>query len=521
MTKAVIYARYSSSNQTEQSIEGQVRVCTEYAKSNDLELVGTYVDRAISGRTDNRPDFLRMIADSSKNIFDAIIVYKTDRFARNKYDSAIYKNKLRKNGIQIHYAAESIPGGPEGIILESLMEGLAEYYSAELSQKIQRGKHESALKGRVLGSIPLGYVSGPDKTYHIDPDKAKVVRTIFELYNEGIATIEICKTLNARGERTAAGRPFTKSSLSSIIKNVKYIGIYKYRDMVNEDSIPAIISKEVFITAQKELNKRTNSKQARVPRAEYLLADKLYCGHCKKKMTGVSGTGRNKRKFYYYYCPASRAKTGCDKKHVSRDWIEDLVVSTTIDYLLQPGVIDALAQKIHAMQETNTEPDDLQYFQKRLAENKRASANILTAIESGVITETLPARLKELEDERCTIEDEINYCEQNQFTLTESEIAFMLNNFLEPTEDLNAYRQRIITSFVSEVYLYNDKLTLYYNISNGSGLTSANTSLVESNRFDQRCIDRIFFFVSKYAGYAIFVFVSIANSLEFLSPRLS
>ena len=145
MKRAVIYARYSSSNQTEQSIEGQVRVCSEYAKAKGLTIVGEYIDRAISGRTDNRPDFQRLMQDSGKHMFEAVIVYRTDRFARNKYDSAIYKRHLRKCNVELHYAAEHIPEGPEGIILESLMEGLAEYYSAELSQKIRRGIRESAL----------------------------------------------------------------------------------------------------------------------------------------------------------------------------------------------------------------------------------------------------------------------------------------------------------------------------------------------------------------------------------------
>ena len=164
--KAVIYARFSSHNQTEQSIEGQVRVCEEYCAGRGFKVVGVYADRALSGKTDNRPEFQRMIADSGKRLFDAVIVYKTDRFARNKYDSAIYKRELRQNGVQIFYAAEAIPDGPEGIILESLMEGLAEYYSAELSQKIKRGMNESALKAQSTGSgRPLGYKVDSEKRF--------------------------------------------------------------------------------------------------------------------------------------------------------------------------------------------------------------------------------------------------------------------------------------------------------------------------------------------------------------------
>lgn len=133
---AVIYARYSAGrNQTDQSIEGQVRVCTQYCEQHRLTVKEIYADHHITGKTDDRPEFQRLMADSKLHKFDAIVVYKTDRFSRDKYDAAIYKRELKKNGVAIHYAAETIPDGPEGIILESLMEGLAEYYSAELAQK--------------------------------------------------------------------------------------------------------------------------------------------------------------------------------------------------------------------------------------------------------------------------------------------------------------------------------------------------------------------------------------------------
>jgi len=144
--RTALYARYSSGpRQTDQSIEGQIRVCTDYCKQKGLTITEIYADKHISGKTDDRPEFQRLIADAKKKKFDAVVVYKTDRFARNKYDSAIYKRQLKMNRIQFFYAAESIPDGPESIILESLMESLAEYYSSELAQKIKRSMHETAL----------------------------------------------------------------------------------------------------------------------------------------------------------------------------------------------------------------------------------------------------------------------------------------------------------------------------------------------------------------------------------------
>ena len=131
MKTAVIYARYSSDNQNEQSIEGQLRVCQDYAQRNDILILNTYIDRAMTGTNDNRPDFQKMIKDSSNKEFEYIIVYKIDRFSRNKYETAKYKKILKDNGVKMLSAMENIPDSPEGIILESLLEGMAEYYSAE------------------------------------------------------------------------------------------------------------------------------------------------------------------------------------------------------------------------------------------------------------------------------------------------------------------------------------------------------------------------------------------------------
>ena len=152
--KAVIYARYSTESQREESIEGQIRECTEYAARNGITLLRTYIDRALSARTADRPEFQRMIADSEGGLFDAVLVWKLDRFSRDRYDSTHYKHILKKHGVRVISAKENISDGPEGIILESMLEGYAEYYSAELSQKIQRGQYDNAMKCKEDTTIP-------------------------------------------------------------------------------------------------------------------------------------------------------------------------------------------------------------------------------------------------------------------------------------------------------------------------------------------------------------------------------
>ena len=488
----VIYARYSAGpRQTDQSIEGQLRVCTDFCKQRGLTVIDTYCDRHISGRTDERPEFQRLIADAKRKKFEAVVVYKTDRFARNKYDSAVYKRELKRNGIQIFYAAEAIPDGPEGIILESLMEGLAEYYSAELAQKIKRGMHESALKCQSTGSgRPLGYRVDEQKRFQIDPESAQTVQTIFEQYIKGESNAAICELLNSRGLRTAQGKPFNKNSINRIIKNRKYIGEYRYHDIVVEGGMPAIISKDTFNLAQAEMERRRTRKAPKSPKAEYLLAGRLFCGHCKGPMQGVSGTGKSGNKWYYYYCGNTRGKNKtCDKKQVSRDRLERAVVDFTVRYILQEDVLEELARKVHAAQERqNDTTSEIAFYEKKLADNKKSIANVLRAIESGAATQTLPARLQELENEQAVILGEISFLKGKRLAFTEDQIFFALMKHLEPYpgESEQDYRRRIISDFVSEVYLYDDRLLIYFNISSEDGkLKSADLSNIEGGEFDE------------------------------------
>ena len=180
--KAVIYARYSSDSQREESIEGQLRECTEYAERNGTTILRSYIDRALSARTADRPEFQNMIKDSEQKLFGVVLIWKLDRFSRDRYDSAHYKHILKKNGVKVVSAKEHISEGPEGIILEAMLEGYAEFYSAELSEKIHRGQKENALKGKNNGGgVPLGYLL--DKKAQklvIDPTTAPLVVEIFE-----------------------------------------------------------------------------------------------------------------------------------------------------------------------------------------------------------------------------------------------------------------------------------------------------------------------------------------------------
>nr|DAV65334.1 MAG TPA: integrase [Caudoviricetes sp.] len=495
MQRAVIYARYSPGpNQTEQSIEGQVRECTKYAELHDLRIVGTYVDRKISGKTDNRREFQRMIDDSEKHIFDVIILYHTDRFARNRYDSAIYKHKLKENGVELRYATTDIPNGPEGIILESIMEGWAEYYSAELSRKIKRGMRESALKCHSTGAGRcLGYRTAEDKSLVIEPEGAKAVQTVFDMYIKGKSHADICRYLNDCGFRTAQGKLFNKNSVTHIIRNKRYIGVYTYDDITIEDGIPAIISKDTFHLAQLEAARRKTAKRPKEPKAEYLLSGKAFCGHCQKPLVGVSGTGKSGNKWYYYYCQESRAKRGCTKKPVKRDWLEREVVKRTVAEVLQPKVIQHIAKKCYDLQmEYRQDNSDVLFYELKLKDVRKAIKNTMHAIESGVKTKTLPARLQELENEEEALEAELAIAKASDFVITADQIEFLLTQFAEPweCESEEEYHRRIIKCFVHKVFLFDDKLLIYYNVSrDGKTREQSEAELLEEalgEGFDKR-----------------------------------
>ena len=295
----VIYARYSSDNQREESIEGQLRECKAFAEKNDIQIMDTYIDRALSAKTDNRPEFQRMIKDSAKGKFEVVLVWKLDRFARNRYDSAHYKTLLRKNGVKVVSATENITQGAEGILLESMLEGMAEYYSAELSEKIKRGQTENALKCRYNGGVlPIGYTVDENRHFQIDHTTAPVVLDAFKHYAEGATMQEITDEMNLKGVRTKRGGKISINSVTRMLHNRKYIGEYQYRDIAYPNGIPTIVPEELFERVQERMAHTKKAPAKHKAEDEYLLTTKLYCGKCGCFMVGESGTSHMEDTFY-------------------------------------------------------------------------------------------------------------------------------------------------------------------------------------------------------------------------------
>lgn len=349
--KAVIYARYSCDHQREESIEGQLRECKAFAEKNNITVISTYIDRAMSAKTDNRPQFQKMIKDSSKELFDAIIVWKLDRFARNRYDSAHYKSLLRKNGVKVVSATEVISEGAEGIILESVLEGFAEYYSAELSEKVIRGLTENALKCQYNGSsIPVGYVIDDEKHYQLNPLTAPFVRDAFEMYASGKMIKDIVEYLNDKGVKSSYNKPITKTTVAAMLKNTKYRGQYKYRDVVIENGVPRIVSDELFQKVQDRLVKNKQSRSRFKAKVEYFLSTKMVCSDCGALMVGECGTNKNGVVYNYYKCSNVKRRKGCHKSSLRKEVAEELVLNKVMTEMFTEDMIEDIANSVIKLQ---------------------------------------------------------------------------------------------------------------------------------------------------------------------------
>ncbi|MBM6887734.1 recombinase family protein [Pseudoflavonifractor phocaeensis] len=465
--KAVIYARYSSDSQRDESIDGQIRECKEYAERNGLKVLSCYIDRALSAKTDNRPEFQRMIRDSAGGLFDVVLVWKLDRFARNRYDSAHYKAILKKNGVKVVSAKEAIAEDSTGILLESLLEGYAEFYSVELSEKIHRGQKENALKGKNNGGgIPLGYVlNHQTQKLEIDPLTAPLVVEIFTRYADGETVRSIVDDLNGRGLRTRRGKPFRLNSFSALLKNRKYIGEYQYQDVIIPGGVPAIVPQELFDRVQRRMEKNKRAPAAAKAEERYLLTTKLFCGKCGRMMIGECGTSRAGVKHYYYKCGSAKRKTGCDKKAVRKQWIEDLVVEHTMRMILNDTVVsDVAALVVQAQDRENT---DLPALQNQLAQTERGIENLLNAIQQGIFTASTKQRLDELEEAKEELTVRILQEQIAKPRMTEEEVRFWICRFRELDTTKEEHRQRLIDSFVNAVYVYDDKILLIFNYKDG------------------------------------------------------
>ena len=454
MKTAVIYARYSSDNQSEQNIEGQLRVCNEYAKSNDIVILDTYIDRAMTGTNDNRPDFQRMIKNSAKREWDMILVYKFDRFSRNKYETAMHKKTLKDNGVKVVSATEYIPDSPEAIILESMLEGYAEYYSAELSQKVKRGMRETRSKGNFTsGFIIYGYKVENHKVV-IDQDKAETVKFIYEQYAMGVYVKDIIKALTAKGIFNR-GKPFARNTVYNILKNEKYSGIYRHNEEVFDNIYPQIVDTDTFNKVCAKID--VNHYGKRSTEVVYLLRNKMKCGYCGSPVSAECGTAKNGEKKRYYKCLGCKNGNGCKKSQARKNVLENYVLENVITQL--QSNMDYIVNTLLEMQDDYIKTNSaLTRLVKEQRQTENAIQNIMSAIECGGTSNTAMKRLRELETLSEELEKQIRIEKaQSSFKLSRQEIA----DFYEHA--LRQEPQMLINLLIKQIQLFDDKMVIIYN----------------------------------------------------------
>ena len=466
---AVIYARYSSHNQRDVSIEQQVKVVRGFAEEQGLQIAEVYADRAISGTTDNRPEFQRMIRDSKARAFQYVIVYSLDRFARDRFDSVTYKRVLKDHGVRVLSAMEHITDDPSGILMEAVLEGLAEYYSKELSTKIRRGLQDNAEKCMVTTSLPFGYRKGPDGKYQIEPAEAEVVREIFNrVYSHDLLS-DIYQDLNARGIRTKHGAQWNKSSFNKLLSNERYIGTYIYGDIRIENGIPAIVDRNVFFAVQEEMKHRANPRGVpgkRRGKTVYLLTGKVFCGECKSAMIGNSGTSKSGALHSYYACK-NQLQKACTLQRIQQGKLEYFIAKTLYDFALDDDLLSLLADSAMSYQQelaaaTGTETEHLK---SELRQVESAIKNIMRAIEQGIITDDTKSRMMDLDAQKKALQAQIAYRETDNRLdhLTREELIAAFQLLREGEIENTVFQELLFNMFLRVAYVFHDHVVIVVN----------------------------------------------------------
>ena len=484
MLKAAAYARYSSDNQREESIEAQLRAIREYCERNGIQLIKIYTDEAKSATTDDRPGFLQMIQDSSMGLFSAVIVHKLDRFSRDRYDSAFYKRQLKKNGVRLISVLENLDDSPESIILESVLEGMAEYYSRNLAREVMKGMKETALQCKHTGGKPpLGYDVAEDKTYIINDHEARIVRIIFEMYASGKGYSDIINALNDAGYRTQTGRPFGKNSIHDVLRNEKYRGVYifnrsekkingkrNHHKSKNEDEIirieggmPRIIDDETWERVQARMNK--NKKGANSAKEIYLLSGLIYCGKCGGAMTGTRKyAGRNKDLYVSYECSTRKRTKACDMKAINKNYVENIVIEHLEKNVFSSEAIEKMVVKIseYAASQIKEINRDIKAFTDQLAGIQTEINNIVNAIAAGMFHAAMKEKMDELESKKANLTIKLEEAKLQAQTHTPTEE--MIRKYLQKDADIKnkspEEQKRIIQAYVKKVIVYENTIDI-------------------------------------------------------------
>ena len=351
---------------------------------------------------------------------------------------------------------ENIPDTPEGIILESLLEGMNQYFSAELSQKVKRGMKETRLKGNFTGGHLLYGYDLKDHKIIINESQAEIVRYIYEQFSLGVYVKDIIKFLTAKGIYNN-GKPFARNTMYNILKNEKYSGIYRHGGEVFENMYPQIVPTDIYESVRAKISENKYGKRS--VEVVYLLRHKLKCGYCGQPISAETGTSKNGQVKRYYKCLGRKRQNGCKKSMISKEYLENLIISAIIEQLSDQQIMNTIVANLLKIQEQLTkETPILNLLAKEKRQTEKAIKNIMTAIENGVITNTTTKRLKELEERQENLERQI-LLERSKSAVkyTDQEIRTYYG------QALNLEPQMLINYLVKEIIVYDDRIDVIYN----------------------------------------------------------
>ncbi len=448
--RAVAYARYSSDNQREESITAQLKAIEEYCKRKNYALVKVYIDEAKSATTDQRSNFQQMISDSAMGVFDVLVIHKFDRFARNRYDSAFYKRKLKLSNVNVESVLEQLDNSPESVILESVLEGMAEYYSKNLAREVRKGLAENADKALHNGGRPpYGLkVNSETRQYEIDETRYKAVRMYFEGVAASIPLAEIARRINAAGFRTYTGDEFKITSFDTWAANRKYKGDYTWdvsskkdaegkrnshlkksleQQTVIHKAIPAIISDELWGRVNSLMQERKHTGGRMKAKVVYLLSGKVFCGSsgCGHSYVGESYTSRGV--FYAYYKCAGK----CGNKNVRKDFLEKQVTDKLVEMCFTPEAMIRIARDVKQLylERRNNVNNEITPLKNELQALEKKINNWIEALGEGLLNKNvLAGKINEANEKKAFLESQLMRAEIIKSTqdISESHIIKVL-----------------------------------------------------------------------------------------------
>lgn len=478
---AVAYARFSSNNQREESIDAQLRAIREYCEKENIELIAEFTDEAMSGKTDNREDFQNMISQLLKGHLQAdfVLVHKFNRFARNKYDSALYKKKLKDIDVKVISVSQKIDDTPEGELLEGFLETIDQYYSANLAAEVRKGLRENALKGKHAGGQVLFGYSLDEDGYYVPNENARIVKRIFEEYAAGYPKTEICERLNEEGYRNQRGEKFNTRTLYDLLRNEKYIGNYVYtidkKETIRLDDViqNPPIDRKLWEEVQRLCEEGSNQARYRKKKKNYYLTGKTKCAECGCPISGGgSKRNRNGDLLYYYKCSGkTKQKNGCKNPSLNKDWFEPRVLKTVLNTVMDEQQVKHLSKLAFAELEAmrNTPIITTAQLKKELAQILKKQDRLSDLyIEGSMRKEMLDEKNGELTRRRYQIEDELEKRKHiaDSDDVTEKDIEDFITEFVE--EIKNSYTQMddefmrlMFAIFVDKVVVDREKIIVH------------------------------------------------------------